>query len=67
MGRKLWARAWEQLLWQVSARGQPCPARTGTGKVTGSSGTQFEGRTSVGCGVEELHFKDNLGGFFFFN
>ena len=32
-----------------------------------AQGTQFEGRTSVGCGVEELHFKGNLERFLFFN
>ena len=45
----------------------PAQQGQGTGKVTGSLGTQFEGRTSVGWGVEELHFKDNLGFFLFFN
>lgn len=32
----------------------------GQGRSRVAQGTQFEGRTSVGCGVEELHFKDNL-------
>ena len=47
--------------------GTALPSKDRGREVTGSSGTQFEGRTSVGCGVEELHFKDNLGRFFFFN
>lgn len=69
MGGPVGRRRWEQLPCPLSGLGTALPSqdRDKEGHARVAQGTQFEGRTSVGCGVEELHFKGNLERFLFFN